>query len=299
MSDKPLPKRLKNTLIYLGVRLLVLKVKIFPRSLSLAGISLLARLGYALARGERAKILRNLALAFSDRLSPADCDRIGRAVFRNAARNLVDAILIPRLLTRDPARAVRIEGLDLARAALARGKGVIFLTAHTGCFEMLSPFFSLSGFPVTVLGARIYDERLNRLIAGNRQNFGVNYLERGEDLRGLLRTLKTGGCFGVLCDLDTRVESLFINFFGVPAKTPSGPFKLGLKYGVPLIPLFAARAKDGVQEVRVYPEIEPTGAGPEARLRNAMETYNRLLEEFIRKDPAQWIWMHDRWKSKP
>lgn len=299
MNDKPLFKRIKNTLIYFGVRLLILKIKILPRKGALLFGRILARAGYALAYGERAKIHRNLTLAYGEKLSAAERDTIGRAVFRNAAQNLVDAILMPRLLTANPSETIHITGLEIARQAFERGKGVIFLTAHTGCFEMLPPFFSLEGFPLTVIGARIYDDRLNRLIAGNRKSFGVTYLERGEDLRTLISTLKSGGCFGVLCDLDTRVESLFVNFFGTPAKTVVGPFKLGIKYGAALIPVFGARTKDHLQQVRVLPEIFPEGKGPDARIKNAMETYNRLLEDFIRQDPTQWIWMHDRWKSKP
>ena len=136
------------------------------------------------------------------------------------------------------------------------------------------------------------------MIVQNRQTFSVEYIERGQDLRLLLKSLHAGSCFGVLCDLDTRVESRFIDFFGVPAKTPAGPFKLGAKFDIPLVPVFARRTSEGRQEVMISAELKTEGASLEERTVSAMRQYNRQLQSFIEQDPSQWIWMHDRWKSK-
>jgi KDO2-lipid IV(A) lauroyltransferase len=163
---------------------------------------------------------------------------------------------------------------------------------------MLSPRFAQLGFPVTVMGAKIYDSRLNSIIIDNRKSFDVNYIERGSDLRSLIKLLRGGKCFGVLCDLDTRVESRFVPFFGKAAKTPSGPFRLALKIGAAALPVFITREKDGTQLVKVYHELVSTGKTEEERVYSMMVSYNTILEELIKNDPAQWIWMHDRWKSK-
>lgn len=300
MNDKkPLRKRLKNGLIYLVLLGLMRLVKLLPRPIALGLARFLAFCGYGLAAGERRKIEANLTLAYHGSLTATERRRIGRAAFSNIAQNLVDALLMPSLLKDQPERIMRIDGMENAREALDNKKGIVFLTAHMGCFEMLSPRFAQLGFPMVVLGAKIYDPRLNDIIVANRQSFNVAYVERGGSLREIYQTLRSGGGFGVLCDLDTRVESRFVNFFGEPAKTPSGPFKIGVKWSIPMIPIFAMRAQDGCQQVTVFPALVPAGNSEEEKIQNAMQQYNDILEGLIRRDPAQWIWMHDRWKSKP
>jgi len=296
----PFLKTLRNDAIYVVLRVGLLGIRIFPRKISLTFFSALARLGYWLAPCERHKMVRNLEDAFGQRYTPSERHRIGERAFSHIAGNMIDAVLIQRLLSKSPESIMRIEGLEIAKKSLTRGKGIVFLTAHMGCFEMLSPRFSLLGFPMIVAGTRIYDPRIDALVAENRARFNVEYIPREGNLRSIIRGLRNGKAFGVLCDLDTRVESLFIPFFGRPAKTPVAPFKLALRTGAAMIPIFAQRQADGTQLVTLHPPIEPsTQEDPEAGLIEVMTTYNRILEELIRRDPTQWIWMHNRWKSKP
>ncbi len=305
MSSKhksPFLKTLRNDAIYVVLRAGLMVIRMLPRKVSLVFITSLARLGYWLAPCERHKMVKNLEDAFGKDYTPAERHRIGEQVFRHIAGNAIDAVLLERLLTKSPEDIMRIEGLEIAQKAMAHGKGVVFLTAHMGCFEMLSPRFSQLGFPVLVAGTRIYDPRIDALVAENRARFNVEYIPREGNLRSIIRGLRQGKAFGVLCDLDTRVESLFIPFFDRPAKTPVAPFKLALRTGAAMVPIFAQRQPDGSQRVIVYPPIEPSTQAtqdPEARLIEVMTAYNRTLEELIRRDPTQWIWMHNRWKSKP
>ncbi len=298
-NKNPFLQKLKNNIIYFFIVGLISTVRLTPRSISLFFARILGDGFYYIFAGERKKVESNLLLAFGNSKTLDEIKAIGRKVFVNIAQNLVDVVLQNKLLSRKADSIMPITGLEIAKAALEKKRGIIFLTAHTGCFEMLSPRISMLGFPVTVLGTKIYDPRINRLIIKNRKNFNVEYIERGEDLRPLLKSLHSGNAFGVLCDLDTRVESRFIDFFGMPAKTPVGPFKLGVKYDIPIIPIFARRTDDGCQEVTVFPEISLEGDNSETRITSAMQQYNRVLEQFIKQDPTQWIWMHERWKSKP
>jgi len=290
-------KAAKNTAIYAVLRILIILVKILGRKFSLWLARLLALLAFHCAAGERRKMEAHLSLAFGNSLTDKERKSIGKKTFLNIALNLVDAVLMERMLRKDPDRCMEVENPDIARRALERGGGIVFLTAHLGCFEMLPPRFSLLGFPLIVIGARIYDERLNALIARNRRMFDVQYVERDNDIRTIVRGLKEGRAFGVLCDLNTRGESREVPFFGIPARTLSGPFKLALKFGAALIPIFTLRGPDHRQYAALYPEITPEGNSLEEKIIFSMQAYHRLLEEIIRKNPAQWIWMHERWKS--
>jgi KDO2-lipid IV(A) lauroyltransferase len=295
----PLLKRVKNTFIYLSIRFLVPLVKLLPRAVSLGMASMFSRSVYWLARSERKKMETHLGYAFSKAYGQAEVRTIGKRVFKNIAHNLVDAVLMKKLLIKNPSKYMSIENLDIATKALKDKKGIIFLTAHLGCFEMLPARFSLLGFPMIVTGARVYDPRINRLIVEHRSIFKITYIQRDQDVRQVIQGLRAGKALGVLCDLDTRIESRFINFFNRPAKTPMGPFRLGVKMNVPMIPIFTVRQENGTQQVTLYPPIAPNGKNFDEKVGSVMVAYNNLLETIIRKDPAQWIWMHERWKSKP
>ncbi|OGJ94146.1 MAG: hypothetical protein A2487_11810 [Candidatus Raymondbacteria bacterium RifOxyC12_full_50_8] len=298
-SDQPLKKRVKNTAIYLAIRAAAACIGVIPRGASLCAATWLARAAYQLAAHERNKMDANLARAFGPELTEKDRRAIGERVFANITANLVDAILMKQLFTQAPGRYMAVRNLEIAHTALAAGRGIIFVTAHTGCFEMMPPRFSLLGFPILVLGAPSFDERVSRFIARNRGLFNVTYLERQESPRAVLSWLKQGRALGVLCDLDTRVESRFVPFFGQPAKTVMGPFKLGVRTGALLIPVFTERMADNTQRVTIHPPLEPRGHAEDEKITSVMTQFNTLLEQVIRNDPAQWIWMHDRWKSKP
>ncbi len=292
-------KRIKNDFIYLFVRMLLFVVRNVPRRGSLFMAGLLASLLWWLLVKERNKTILNLGRAFGSYYSKKEIISVGKATFANIAQNLVDAVLTGKLLQEQPEVAMEIKGLDIAQKALDSGNGIIFLTAHLGCFEMLPARFSQLGFPLTVMGAKIYDPRLNELIITNRKSFSVDYIERGEDLRALIKLIRAGNCFGVLCDLDTKADSRFVPFFGIPAKTVVGPFRLAVRFNSHAIPIFTTRRRDGTQLVEVCSPLIPVGGTEDERIDSMMLAYNKKLEELIRVDPAQWIWMHDRWKSKP
>jgi len=288
---------MKNDAIYMGICFLLCLVKWLPRSGALVLAGGLAKLGYYLASQERQRTLSNLALAFGNTMSAKQRVTVAKQVFSNIAQNLVDSIIMERLLKKNPQNIMAVTNVAVAFAALEKKEGIVFLTAHTGCFEMMPPCFSLLGFPILVTGAKIYDDRLNRLISENRRLFNVTYIQRDENLREMINGLKQGMGLGVLCDLHTRGESRTLPFFGRPAKTVSGPFKLAIKFHAAMIPVLTRRKSDGTQQVTVYPEIIPQGETLEEKIIFSMKRYHQILEEFIRADPTQWIWMHDRWKK--
>jgi len=141
-NKNPAVKKLKNDTIYLLIVALVWMVRTVPRSLSLLFARGLAKGAYLLLSNERKKTEANLALAFGARMTSEERRVLGQRVFSNIAQNLVDSVLMGELLRRDAETIISIEGLEIARRAQEKKKGVIFLTAHTGCFEMLSARFS-------------------------------------------------------------------------------------------------------------------------------------------------------------
>lgn len=300
-KQQPLKKRLKNGLIYCAVWTMVRCLRLLPRRLATAVMAGTGRLGYLLARDARSKTLHHLQLAYGDRKSSNEIQKMAQEVFVNLGRNASDAVLLPVLVRRGLDRYVRIVGAHHLDRAVERGRGVIILTGHIGCWELLAATLVHSGYPLAVVGAELYDPRLNQLLVDTRSLAGYRAFSRDSGgVRQMLRWLRGGGVLGMLIDQDTRADGEFVDFLGRPAHTPAGPVVLAQKTGAALVPLAIHRRPDGTHLAEIREEI-PLRNGREPRLGRIenVQRCSRAVESFIREHPTQWVWMHERWKTEP
>ena len=116
----------------------------------------------------------------------------------------------------------------------------------------------------------------------------------------MIKVLKSGGSVALLIDQDTRVKTVFVDFFGMPAATPVGATVLALKTGAAVIPTYIYLGEDGLQHMHLLPEIPMMTTGDEDHdvIVNTQVLTN-FIEEKIREHPDQWVWMHERWKTRP
>jgi KDO2-lipid IV(A) lauroyltransferase len=293
-------KRFKNNSIYAGARLANFLGRRLPRKIGVALFGAIGTLGWLIAAGERRKTLENLRLIYGNRLSAAQISRLGRTVFANLGRNLFDSL---HLLARDSDyfdRIVKHDEFSLIDQAYREGKGVIMVTAHTGCFEMLLQFFARKGYGTFAIGRASYDSRIDELIRSARTGSNFEYLHRTENPRVILRKLQAGKVMGVLIDQDTATEGVFAHFLGRLAYTPSGPAKIAMRYKIPLFVVTTARQKDGTHRIFFSSRLELLDSGEfnDDLVRN-VEAINAFLCKTIEEYPEQWVWMHKRWKHQP
>jgi KDO2-lipid IV(A) lauroyltransferase len=222
--------------------------------------------------------------------------RIVREMFRATGRNLVDLFRLPRTGPEEFARIVSFEGLEHLDRALARGRGAVVLSAHLGNWEVLGAALAARGYPMNIIARRIFDPRSDRLLNRWRRACGVRVVTRQDGLFPAVRALRRGEVVGTLADQDTRGPAVFADFFGRPARTPEGPFRIARRTGAALVPLWIHLGEDGVHRVRVLPEIPPPAQGG---IHADAERWHRILEEAVRERPEQWVWHHRRWKSSP
>jgi len=158
----------------------------------------------------------------------------------------------------------------------------------------------MKGYPVSVVGRSLNNRRLDRLLVAHRERFGLRNIARGKATRQILRALHRGEMVGFLIDQDTEVEGTFVDFFGRSAYTPTGPITLALKLGAPIVPVAIHRERDDTYHLVVRPRMELAQTGDETEDKR-INTANcsKILEDFIREHPAQWVWMHRRWKTTP
>jgi KDO2-lipid IV(A) lauroyltransferase len=244
--------------------------------------------------------LTHLEIAFGPDLSAEEKRALTRRMFRATGRNLVDLF---RLARRGPAEAetlVRFEGLEHLDAALAKGRGVVALSAHLGNWEVLGAALAARGYTVSVLAREIFDPSSDRLLNEWRRRLGLSVYRRRGGLLPVVRALRSGGIVGTLVDQDTEGPGMFVEFFGRPAKTPIAPFILARRSGAALVPMWIFREPTGRHRVRILPEMaEPETTDPREALQRTIGAWHRILEAAIREHPEQWVWHHRRWKSRP
>jgi KDO2-lipid IV(A) lauroyltransferase len=263
----------------------------------------LGGLAYRLLGATRRLALSHLALAFPEK-SEAEREAIVRQMFVNLGRSAAELASIRSFNDRLEGY-MELQGREVLQAAVARRQGVVFVTGHLGNWELMARLVARVGAPVSAVAKRGGDARLMALIEAWRLEGGVTTLWREDPstARALLRTFKEGKVLGILVDQDTRVQGIWVPFFGRPAFTPRAPADLALRTGAPVLVGTShrkgPRAGDGfVFEISEI-AYDPRPADKEAEVIRITAACQAALEDAIRRYPSDWVWMHERWKTQP
>ncbi len=274
-------------------------VLLLPRKTALNLGVLLARLLFLLSRREKARAFSNLSMAFGTEKSPRGILRICRLCFENLGKGLMEVLQFPRLNSENLGRLVSFEGKQNIDEALKKGKGVIVLTAHFGNWELLGASLALLGYDVAFIVRPVRSPRLEALVNENRESMGIECIYRGTSIKKALWCLRRNGVLGILSDIDTKVDGVFVDFFGRPAFTPRGPVSIALRTGSVLIPMFIIRQEDDTHRIVAEKPLELKLTGDQEKdIKLNTARFTKIIESYIRKHPEQWIWVHERWKTR-
>jgi KDO2-lipid IV(A) lauroyltransferase len=260
-----------------------------------------ARASYAIRTPLRRAAMQNLKLAFPD-WSDAQRRKMVRGMIRQIGWMAGEFSQFPNYTRANIERIVAVDGFENFDAARRRGKGVIFLTGHMSAWE-LSPFAqALYGYPLHFLVRPIANRRVDALINRYRCLSGNRPIEKNRSARAILKILGDGGTVGILADQNTALEEgVFVDFFGIPASTTSGLARIALRTDAAVVPGFLSW--DGVR--RIYrlgfePAVELARSGDEeADVHESTARFTRVIEDYVRAHPDQWLWVHKRWKTRP
>lgn len=252
---------------------------------------------FASEQREIAKKHVSLSLELNDETS---AKRLVRRCFQNLGKNLTEFIRLPRTSREKKRKIVTFEGKVHIDNALAQGKGAIILTGHFGNWELLAASLVEQVAPVTPIARRLRSQRLDALVRGWREAAGYSTIDRDNAPRDILRCLKRNELIGILADVDTSVDGVFVDFFGHSAYTPYSPVSIALKTGAAILPTFIVRQPDDSHRVIVEPplDLKRTGDRDQDFLINT-QMFTEIIESYVRRYPEQWIWMHERWKRQP
>jgi KDO2-lipid IV(A) lauroyltransferase len=235
-------------------------------------------------------------------LTDVERERILRGCFDNLGRLLVEFTHFPELNKSNISQFVVHEGLENYLEGLRRGRGVIFMTAHFGAWELSSFAHSVHGYPLKFVVRPIDNPRVERLISHYRTLSGNVPIQRRSAARDILKALRDNEAVGILFDQNTtRSEGVFADFFGIPAATTPAIATFALRTGAAVVPGFLIwDERAGKHRLRLDPPVELVETGDLSRdvIENT-KRFNRILEGYVRKYPEQWLWIHRRWKTRP
>jgi KDO2-lipid IV(A) lauroyltransferase len=286
----------RAALAHQGIRVAMGAGAVLPRPWALGLFELGGDVVHLVERRGRERALRNLSFVFGESV-PAG--RLARRVYRDIGRNAAILARLEKAEGWELEELVEVTGFERLEAAMARGRGVIGITAHLGNWELLAAYLGRRGVPLTALAKHLFDRRLDERLIRIRARHGVASLLLSDPgwSRDAVRVLRRGGMLGVLMDLRCRRAGVVTDFLGRPARTAAGPARLAERTGALILPMACWMVDGGRYRIASESPIEacPSRAGTRGLEESTRECV-RALERFIRTAPTQWVWMHDRWE---
>ena len=220
-----------------------------------------------------------------------------RQNFKNLGKLIMEVIKIHYGFGNSIFRTVELKGAENFWKAHDKRRGVIILTGHCGNWELLGVYLSLNLTKLKVVARKQNNEYINLFIEKTREKYGNSVIYKEGALKKILTSLKKNETVGILMDQSViRSEGFAIHFLGKNAYALKTPAIIARKTGTPIIPAFIRRTDNG-HVIEIGEEIPLVEAGDvDTAILHDTINFSRPIEEFIKTYPADWLWIHRRWK---
>ncbi len=262
----------------------------------------LGRLYLRVVPSRKRILLENLARAYPEK-TPEEIESIGMASAEWVGAAFVDFLEVSSLPAEVVRERIRVAGEANLERARARGKGVFLLSAHIGGWELGAIRAGLIGEPIAPVVRPLDNALLERELATRRTRLGNRVIAKRDAARDILKAMARAETVAILVDQNVLArEAVFVPFFGRPAATTPALALFQLKTDAAVVPVFTWPEERG----RYRLEFEAPILAEEFRclpredaIRAATARYMEVTEAAVRKAPEVWLWMHDRWRTRP
>lgn len=293
---------LVDRLQYLGLRLAAMTVHSWPIALDLRVADLVGSFMYRVDRKHRERAIGNLRRSFPE-MPQRQVERLAEASMQHMCRLAVETVSTTRLIHIDSfARHIEfVSFTETLELMLRKHQGLIMLTGHFGNWEILGYVLATLGFPTTSIARPLDNQYMSHWLFDVRERNGQRIIAKKGAVEEVTTVLEEKGVVGFIADQNAGSKGMFVDFFGRKASTYKSIGLLAMQYEVPVIIGFARRTDKpfhfqvGAQDI-IHPKDWQNQDDP---LRYITQRYTNAIEDMVRKDPAQYLWVHRRWKSRP
>jgi Kdo2-lipid IVA lauroyltransferase/acyltransferase len=291
-----------DRLQYLAMRLVAMILHCFPVDANLRTAAMLGDVMFLVDRKHRERAMGNLRRSFPD-MPESRRREMARRSMRQLFQFFVEFLFTTRLVRLETWRQY-VELRDFRRTLellLDKRRGLILLTGHYGNWEILGYVLATLGFATTSVARTLDNPYFNEYVMGVRQRRGQRIIDKKGMTSEITTILDNGGTVGFIADQNAGSKGLFVDFFGRKASTYKSIGLLAMTYSVPVVVGYARRLGESfrfevaAQDI-IYPQDWQSQDDP---LRYITQRYTKAIEDFVREDPGQYLWVHRRWKSRP
>jgi Kdo2-lipid IVA lauroyltransferase/acyltransferase len=285
-------------IFYILIKNTLKLLSLIPRQGMARAATVVGKLWYDMDPYHRKIASENIQRAFGHELSTRQRDQLVRDNFVQLARTALELPSLMRLNRNNLDAYVTFSGAGNVQNTLAKGKGLILLTGHFGNWELMSVAIALKFGPGYVLARPLDFAPMDKVLAEIRSSTGNIMVDKQDSANRVRQLLRDKQILGILLDQNASwYEGVFVRFFGHPACTNKGLAMFALRYDTPVVPAYNIRRPDGRYEIIFEPPLRliKTGNARHDILKNTA-LFNRTIENFIRKAPDHWFWVHRRWR---
>jgi KDO2-lipid IV(A) lauroyltransferase len=305
LQRKKKKKKERNAILdwlgYAAVRIVFFILGWFPIEWNLRLACVLGRLLWKYYPRGRQRALENLQAAYPEQESSWH-EQVGRRSFEHLVMLVMDVFFTPRLVVKDRWKEyARLINIERVKWMMQEKKGLLMATGHYGNFEIIGYMLGQWGFPVYSIARPLDNPYLNRYLYGIRQRHGQKIIDKFGASDQMEQIIKEGATLCFIADQDAGRKGIFVDFFGRKASSYKSIPLLAIHYELPLVIGGSRRVGN-----RFFFEMECSRIILPEEWKNQKDPlgwlaqeYTRALEEFIRKDPTQYWWIHRRWKTRP
>ena len=256
--------------------------------------SALGTAAYYLALPYRKLVLRNLQIAFGAEKSASKLRSLARAHFATLGANLFSSLKLPHLPPETIRELVEVEGLEHIIAGKQAGQGFTMVIGHIGNWELFAQISAIVfPCPVGTIYQALGNPHIDAEVRQSRAVLGLQLFERKEGFGKASQFIRAGGAVGILVDQHAGDAGLWCPFFGRLASTTTLAATLAQRTGSRLVPAVVHTIGEARWRFSILPQLEVAGRSAEAITGDV----NLAVEGLIRTQPADWFWVHNRWKT--
>lgn len=302
MNFKKIRKGVISFFSWFGLTGTSLVIKFIPASFLYGFANMVSFLAYRFAAKQKRVALESLNTAFGKDKTKEQLDAIARDCFTFMAKSAVELMFLmdkPLILK----KRVSLEGRENLEAALAKGRGAVLVSAHFGNFPLLLGRLALDGYKAGGIMKPMHDALVEKIFLEKRNKFGVKTIysqPRDACVNNTIQALRNNELVFIPIDQNFGSGGVFVNFFGKKAATAAGPVILAQRTGAAILPCFIIRQPDDTHKIVFEPALNlEKGKDPEDTIFINIQKLTAIIEAYIRKYPAEWGWIHRRWKRQP